>query len=138
MDASEIARLIDNMNSSDEDVGMDAFDRLTALGAPAVEPLLAVVADRSHACPSIQDGAVLVLGNIGDPRAVEPLLALYRDLAAREWPSGWSSRSTLVTALARIGDPRARELLEEVAASDPIDSIRDDAVAGLKKLRPAT
>lgn len=145
MSEDDIRRLIDNLSDSDEDVGMNAIDRLTALGAAAVEPLLAVVADRKEAKdnPSILrfprnwPEAVLVLGKIRDARAVEPLLAAFRDLAARDWPNGWSSRSALVDALGRIGDPRALAVLEDVAANDPVNSIRGDAAEYVKKIRSA-
>jgi HEAT repeat protein len=42
----------------------------------AVEPLLAVVSpDRGY----VEEGAVAALGRLGDPRAVEPLIAILRD-----------------------------------------------------------
>jgi HEAT repeat protein len=141
----EIQRLIEDLSDPDEDVGLYAIDRLTRLGAPAVEPLLAVVVNLrpGENNPSILSvhkswpEAVLVLGQIGDPRAVEPLLAVFHDLSASGWPNGWGRRAILVKTLGRIGDPRALTVLEDVAANDPVESLRADVGKLLEKLRSA-
>lgn len=147
VETDEIRQLIDNLGNADADVGMDAIDRLTTLGAEAVDPLLEIVVHRrvSRKDPTIirlhrsWSEAVLILGQIGDPCVVEPLLAVYHDLCARGWPNpySWGARAALVHALAQIGDIRAQPLLEQVAANDAITSIRDDATEFLKKLRHA-
>ncbi len=81
----------------------------------AVEPLIASLhADKYPWTPNI-------LGNLGDPRAVEPLLDELEDL--RRSPAGSSETQTrwhtvyyyyVILALGKLGDPRAKPLLEWV------------------------
>jgi HEAT repeat protein len=53
-----------------------AAEALAQIGAPAVEPLIAVL---SHEDEDVRWKAAIALGEIGDPRAIEPLIALLRD-----------------------------------------------------------
>jgi HEAT repeat protein len=59
---------LENRNPSPA-VRESAAAALVKIGAPAVEPLIALLSSRSSA----RLHAAEVLGNIGDPRAVEPL-----------------------------------------------------------------
>jgi HEAT repeat protein len=100
-----------------------ARSALVSLGPPAVEPLLAFIADGfSHDdadnCLE-EEGAIQVLGDIGDPRAVELLLKL---LGRIDRADNWD---TAVEALGHIGDPRAVEPLIAVLA-DPHHPWPDD------------
>jgi HEAT repeat protein len=63
--------------------------------------------------------AAAALGAIGDPRAVESLLAALRD-------SDWSVRKTAIAALGGIGDARAIEpllgsLRADLAVREPVE-----------------
>jgi HEAT repeat protein len=75
------------------------WDSLAEFGAPAVPNLIAALNDKK---PSVCGAAAGALGRIGDPRAVEPLIAV---LAARE-EAGWV-KVAAADALGRLGDPRA-------------------------------
>ena len=62
-------------------VGMDSYENpitaaLSAIGQPAVSPLLEVLKDQDH---QIRRAAVMVLGDIADPRAVMPLVDSLND-----------------------------------------------------------
>jgi HEAT repeat protein len=50
--------------------------------------------------PGVNEMAALALGEIGDPRAVEPLTAILDD-------ENWELRSSAAKALGKIGDDRA-------------------------------
>ncbi|MFN8563580.1 MAG: HEAT repeat domain-containing protein [Anaerolineae bacterium] len=108
---NEVEPLLAHLYSAD---AREAADRLVALGAPAVEPLIALLSGQ-HPTPdwtqfegfgaapdtnAARERAAYILGDIGDPRAVEPLIAAY----ARE--SDRYIRLAAVLALGKIGDPR--------------------------------
>jgi HEAT repeat protein len=52
------------------------WDKCVALGALAVEPLIAALKDENS---DVRQAAAKALGKIGDPRAVEPLIAALKD-----------------------------------------------------------
>lgn len=93
------------------DVIVAASDTLVQLGAPAVEPLVAALKEgEEHA----RGWAAWALGEIGDARAVEPLLAeLETAPATVRFGDAPASRvpSAAAEALGKIGDPRAVEPL---------------------------
>ena len=70
---------------------------LGQIGAPAVEPLIAVLG-----VGGLRTAAVDALGRIGDARAVEPLIAALKD-------KDWFGRSAAAEALGKIGDARAKD-----------------------------
>ncbi len=72
---------------------------LVEMGSIAVDSLLAILKDESS--PHRGD-AGLILGKIGDPRAVEPVLKALKD---KDFPN----RTDIVIALGRFRDPRAVE-----------------------------
>jgi HEAT repeat protein len=74
------------------------WKRCIQIGAPAVVPLIAALQDKNE---SVRSAAAGVLGQIGDARAVEPLIsALKKD--------AWQAA---IDALGHIGDNRAVEPL---------------------------
>lgn len=92
-----------------------AFEKLR--DPRAVAPLVELLANRSRST-FVRSYAAMSLGALKDPAAVEPLVgelgsedALMRRAAAR--------------ALARIDDPRSRDRLVDLAASDPDKTVRD-------------
>jgi ATP-dependent DNA helicase RecQ len=89
--------------------------RVVALGeqgGPAAVPeLIAALKDENG---NVRCLAASALGKIGDPQAVEPLIAL---LQADPKPQ---VRQYAINALGKIGDHRARPILEQVAA-DPVE-----------------
>ncbi len=74
----------------------------------------------------VRGRAALMLGKIGDTRAVDPLI---RALDA----PGYQTPLNAAQALGQIGDPRAIEPLV-VFASNGRDKIRETAINSLKKL----
>ncbi len=120
MTMDEAARLIPYLYTAD---AREAGSRLVVLGAAAVEPLIAVL-NGQQAIPDLspldlppplrgaapeadaaKERAAYLLGEIGDRRAVEPLIAAF----ARE--TDQYIRLAAVRALGMIGDPRAVDTL---------------------------
>jgi HEAT repeat protein len=77
------------------------WDKCVALGALAVEPLIAALKDENS---DVRQAAAKALGKIGDPRAVEPLIAALSDESS-------DVRYAAAEALGKIKDPRAVEPL---------------------------
>ncbi len=89
----------------------EAAERLAALGSRAVAPLLRL----GLRSPSwgVRNTSVMLLGEIGDVRAVEPLIAALDD-------DNGIVRSGVAAALGKLGDARAVEpLLQRLAAAEP-------------------
>ena len=106
------------------DASAAAARALCAIGAPAVDPLIEALKDRdSHR----RRGVASVLGAIGDPRAVEPLIAALEPGGAFQLSN---VRSAIINALGAIGDPRAVEPLL-VAMEDESREIRQAAAKAL-------
>ena len=92
---------------------------LVKIGNAAVEPLIAALKDDRR-----QEKAAKVLGEIGDVRAVEALIAVLKE--------GYSVRRAAVEALGKIGDRRAVEPLSALVKD------RDEkAVEVLGKIKDA-
>jgi HEAT repeat protein len=89
--------------------------RAAAQAQPALEPTLAALKDAN---PKTREYAAEVLRGFGDPRAVEPLVALLGSEKAGD------TRKAAVAALGAIGDPRAVETLIAVleGPSEDIDT----------------
>ncbi len=83
-----------------------AVRRLSALGEPAVDPL--IMAALNHRSRFAQQVAAEALGAIGDRRAVVPLIELLKI-------ESFEVAASAARALGQIGDPRAREALEFAA-----------------------
>lgn len=81
-------------------VALEEWEKAAILGTEAVEPLLTVL--------RYEEGAANALGRIGDARAVEPLIAAFKNSHSP------SLRIAAAKALVRIGDARAVELFAEV------------------------
>ena len=68
-------------------------------------------------------GAIEILGNIGDARAVEPLISAMREISGKMLMSSWGFNPApntlhvaIITALGRIGPPAVEPLIRELAA----------------------
>ena len=77
------------------------FTRAAAIGAPAVEILIATL---SHATPDIRRDAARALGHIADARALEPLAKSLGD-------EDWGVREAAAWSIARLDSPRVIEQL---------------------------
>ena len=76
---------------------LDVMRALSALGVPAVEPLMAALEDEDGAGRVV---AAWTLGEIRDTRAVDLLIAVLQD-------GGDGERRACAAALGKMGDPRA-------------------------------
>lgn len=74
----------------------------------------------------VRAGAARALGELGDSRAVEPLITALKDENAHV-------RRRATWALGELGDPRAVEPLR-VALKDEDETVRADAATALEKL----
>ena len=108
-------------------VPIAAAKALALTGAPAVAPLLEVLKDRDA---DLRRGVASTLGAIGDPRAVEPLIAALDNGGAPQAPE---TRTTIIEALATIGDLRAVGPLL-AALKDKYREIRQAAARALVTL----
>ena len=112
----------------------DSFRRLpteltTAMGRPAVKPLMAALNDPD---PLVRRQAAEALGKIGDPRAIEPLIAIMSD------PDPLIRRQA-IQALRRINDPiAANTLIKILVDKDEQPYVRATAAEALGKLRQAS
>lgn len=76
------------------------------------------------------------LGQIGDPRAVEPLvktLARINQQVAKDTPLAWSVQIDVVAGLSRLSDPRAVDVLVE-AIRLGAGVVRKEAAVGLGRI----
>ncbi len=73
--------------------------------------------------PRVREIAALALGEIGDPRAVSHLIDTLED-------ESWEGRSTVAKALGKIGDPRATRTLIKLL-DDGRQNVRWNALQSL-------
>ncbi len=132
--STEIATLIDNLNSADATTREAAVARLTVIGARAVERLLAAAGSSEEATG--RTAALRTLEGIADPRAL-PLA-----LAALDDPDAAVASTAASLAGAFVRGPRgaaAVDRLTEVALDSARPApVRVAALRGLRDLAPAT
>lgn len=91
------------------------------IGGPAVESLIPVLKDKHS---RVRSEAAVVLGNIKDPRAVEPLIAAIKDTQVR-----WDAARALV----KIGGPAVEPLIAALKDKDRL--ARQGAAAVLFEIK---
>jgi HEAT repeat protein len=101
------------------------WDKCVEIGTPAVEPLVAALADGDE---DVREAASKALAKIGEP-AVEPLVAALKH-------EHWSAREAAANALGGIADARALEPLVETL-QDESRSVRWSAARALGKIGDA-
>jgi HEAT repeat protein len=102
--------LINALKSGSMPVKADIYRTLVKIGKPAVEPLVKSLGDSN---PAIRSGAAIILGKLGDARAVEPLLEMLRqDKMERILQSDSASYTmrTIENALVAVGEPAIMSL----------------------------
>ncbi len=107
-------------------VGQIATAYLERFGKRSLAPLLEALPTARY---MVQVAAVVTLEHIGDPQAVEPLMA---HLAATDESSGLL-RCTLIQALGVLGDTRAADLIRQYA-DDPDHHVRQRVQVALQRL----
>jgi hypothetical protein len=68
--------LIAALKDTDTDLQSEATNILVHIGAAALDPLLAALEEKN---PNVRKSVVIILGEIGEPQAVEPLIASLKD-----------------------------------------------------------
>lgn len=135
IEQTNIVSLIQALGDEDADVRIDAIEKLTQIGRPAVDSLIKALEDKSN--DSRRFSAADALWKIKDPKALDTLITALHD------PSHYV-RIEAAIALGNMKDPRAVKPLvkaledpDEVViqyAADALGQIRDSgAVEGLFK-----
>jgi HEAT repeat protein len=119
-DPATVPALVKALDDNDGEVRRHAVRALIRFGGAAVPPLVAYL---PGATPRGGTGAVRALGDIGDPRAVEPLLAQVNGPVRQE----------VFLALGKLKDPRAEAALV-AGLADPDWKIRMNAAMALGPL----
>lgn len=102
----DIQGLIRTMGHKDYFVRLDAQKVLKKIGTPAVDPLINAMNDRNQ---SVRSGAIIVLGTIGDNRAVDPLIRILKNKNEKNEVK-----------------KSAENTLAEIGAIDPVIRVLDD------------
>ncbi len=122
-----VPHLADRLNDPDHEVRDAAERALADMGGVAVPVLLTRLGDAN---PAVRRTAATVLGEIGDPRAITPLLGALadEDIGVRQ-----SAAEALGALKAEAAIPFLVKLLD-----DPVPVVRSSALTGLDRMgRPA-
>ena len=130
--AAALPALIAALNDTDADVAREAAASLGSLrNAAAVEPLIAVLNNRDGYFHSVvRIAATHSLGQLGDSRAVVPLLDAIRDPIAE-------ASAEAIRALATLSDPRSFPAFLEVVRNENgffLVTTRHAAILGMAKI----
>ena len=138
--AGRIESLIARLAAGDAPARKRALSALTGAAREAVEPLIGALNDASW---EVRGGAAEALGEIGDPRAVEPLIAALAQpsRSSPHAPDGDAAGEIRVLkaaaeALGKLGHPGAVEPLMTALAEGP-SSVRRSAAAALGRIADA-
>ena len=119
-----VGSLIEALNDKSLCVREAATNSLEKVGKPAVEPLIASLRDENY---DVCFRSIVLLGEIGDSRAVEPLVGVLKHFEL------WALRFEAARSLGMINDPSAVGPLTE-ALSDKDAYVREGAEGALKKI----
>jgi HEAT repeat protein len=120
-DVRAIQPLIAVFKDSSPRVREHAARALKKMGALAVGPLNKALMDQDM---DTEVNAAMILGDIGDPRSVEPLIQSMLVNAGED--RAWSFRLEAAKALGKIKDPRALDPLK-LLLQDKVSPVRDMA-----------
>ncbi len=127
-DGRALEPLITSLEDEDRDVRKKAINALGKMGDVSVDPLINIfLAGEWH----IRGVAASVLGNIGNKRALGPLISA---LVGKERDGNKYVRGKVAEALGNIGDEIAVEPLT-LALNDPYIFVRNKAEKALKKIK---
>jgi HEAT repeat protein len=118
--------LLKSASAEDRDSAVAAIGGARCSGA--LEPLIKALADEHH---MVRADAAMALGDLGDKRAVEPLLTLLNSAP------GDSVRMAVVVALGALHDRRAIGPLETLLKTEKNENIRPQIEQSLERLRAA-
>jgi len=131
-DARAAGPLIEALSVEDMRVRESAAVALRQIGKPAVEPLIASLKSNSM---SVKLSAAMILGDLKDNSAVEPLIQelLLDSYDETSWVFRAAFRFEAARALGKIKDPRATEVLKTML-NDDVTSVRDIAEWALNEI----
>jgi HEAT repeat protein len=119
-----VGPLLEALNDRNKRVREAAAKSLKEVGEPAVEPLIASLREENQ---DVCFKAIVLLGEIGDTRAIEPLVGVLKNFEL------WAMRFEAARALGMIKDPRAIGPLTE-ALYDKDEYVREGAGGALKEI----
>ena len=119
-----VGPLLEALNDRNTRVREAAAKSLKEVGEPAVELLIASLRDENQ---DVCFKAIVILGEIGDSRAVEPLVGVLKNFEL------WALRFEAARSLGMIKDPRAIGPLTE-ALYDKDEYVREGAEGALKEI----
>ena len=119
-----VGSLIEALNDRNLCVREAAAKSLKEVGKPAVEPLVESLRDENY---DVCSRSIVLLGEIGDSRAVEPLVGVLKNFEL------WALRFEAARSLGMIRDPRAIGPLTD-ALSDKDEYVREGAEGALREI----
>jgi HEAT repeat protein len=125
-DERTIGPLIDALNDEDLQVQKDAAQALMNMGSSVIEPLLNVFNPENI---SMTSSAIVILGNLKDNRAVEPLIGVLK------YFTSWKVRYEAARSLGKIKDRRSILPLID-ALNDKHVKVREGAAEALRQIGP--
>jgi HEAT repeat protein len=106
----------------------DATEALVDLGVPAVPRLVTALKDKEE---NIRKQAIIALGRIKSPEALDPLIEMLKD-------TDWFARLTAVAAIEKIGEERGREAIKSLLQDpDLVVKMRVERILAAWKKRAA-
>lgn len=127
-DAKAVPLLVEALHVVDEHASPRVADALVRFGAAAVEPLIDLLADPERGPARVW--AARVLGRIGDPRALDPLVARLYDRSDL-------LRVAAAEALGALRDKRALAPIVQATLRDPAPQVRAHAAAAASAIAGA-
>lgn len=132
----QISVLIENLGSEDQAISDNAFEQLKAKGSAAVPQLIISIQDSD---PVIQILSIVLLGEIGDERALDPLVEILPELDRGGQSSGgyysYSAQGKAVLAIGEIakkGSQKAIDILQSIVNGELLpDSFGARYLAGM-------
>lgn len=124
---SSIQPLINTLKDNDSRVRDSAAEALRGIGTPSVQYLIEALEDENV---HIRVGAVMLLGDLRDSRAMEPLIDM---MATDFFKKSWMLRSEVAKAFGKIGDPFAIQPLQNLS-NDRDSYVREIAISALEEI----
>jgi HEAT repeat protein len=135
-DKQDIWGLIDILNYGSDTEVQASVEALVDIGEPAVGPLIETIKDDMYG-GDILIYTVVALGEIGDSRAVEPLIEVLKneDINQNEYINykDINIKENAAVALGKIGDSRAVEPLIS-ALKDEYGNVQESIIEALVKI----
>ena len=134
-DARAVKPLVARIWIQRKDVHQPAAEALGQIGTPAVKPLIDVLEDKPsfrssskwkyERWPEVAAKVAEVLGQIGDARAVEPLIATLKVKRGKD------VRQAAAEALGQIGAPAVKSLIDVLEDRENLWAVREAAAEAL-------